>query len=87
MADEHQAHMPEARNEPVSGKVMSKEELFATLNASADKTLNALMKAYEASAKKGFELGEEEQLIEILRRAKALREEVRRVTAQPPLTS
>lgn len=65
-------------------EALSKEELFAKLNASAQKTLDALMKAYEAGAKAGFGQGEEDQLIEILRRAKHLRDEVQRATQQGP---
>ncbi len=63
-------------------QAMGKDELFAKLNASAEKTLNALMKAYEAGAKKGLEKHEEDQLIEILRRVKALRDEVQRITTE-----
>jgi hypothetical protein len=61
---------------------LSKEELFAKLNASAQRTLDSLMKAYEAGSREGFEAGEEEQVIELLKRAKALRDEVRRITEE-----
>ena len=61
---------------------VSKEELFAKLNASAERTLEALQKAYEAGAKARFEADEEDQLIELLRRAKAMREEIRRITQE-----
>ncbi len=64
-------------------KGLSKEELFAKLNASAEKTLDALMKAYEVGTKEGFEADEEDQSIEILRRAKALRNKVRDMTQNP----
>ena len=66
---------------------MSSEELFATLNASAQKTLDALLKAYEAGMKEGFEKGHEDQLIEILRRVRALRDDVRRITGRDSLSS
>ena len=87
MADEHEAYTPESGNAPVSGEVVSQEELFAKLNASAEKTLDAIMKVYEAGAQEGFEGGEEDRLIEILRRAKALRDEVRRVTGRQVTSS
>ena len=61
---------------------MTKEEVFAKLNASAARTLEALQKAYEAGAKAGFEGDEEDQVIELLRRAKALRDHVKQITGE-----
>jgi len=62
--------------------LISKEELFAKLNASAQRTLDALMKAYEAGKKEGITDEEEDQLIEIMRRAKPLRDEVKKITQE-----
>ncbi len=59
---------------------MSKEELFARMNASAQKVLDNLMKAYEAGSKEGFEANDEDEVIELLKEAKALREKVKNIT-------
>ena len=59
---------------------MSKQALFAKLNASAARTLWALQQAYDAGVNKGFDGDEEDQLIELLRRAKHLKDEVKRIT-------
>lgn len=59
---------------------MSKEELFAKMNASAQRVLDNLMKAYEAGSKEGFESSEEDQVIELLKRAKSLRDKVKGIT-------
>ena len=61
---------------------MTQEEIFAKLNASAERTLEALQKAYEAGMKEGLSDEEEDQLIEVMRRAKALRDTVRDVTKE-----
>ena len=61
---------------------MTQEEIFAKLNASAERTLEALQEAYEAGMKEGFSDEEEDQLIEVMRRAKALRDKVRDVTKE-----
>ena len=61
---------------------LSKEEIFARLNASAERTLEALMKAYEAGTKEGFEGKEEDRVMELLKRAKALRDKVGHITQE-----
>ncbi len=61
---------------------MSKEELFTRLNGSAGRTLEALQQAYEAGMKAGISDDEEDQVIELLRRAKKLRDEVKRITSE-----
>ena len=61
---------------------LTKEAVFARLNESAERTLWALTQAYEAGVKKGFEVDEEDQLIELLKRAKRLKEEVKRITQE-----
>ena len=63
-------------------KKLTKEELFATMNASAERTLWALMKASKAGSKKGFKADEEDQLIELLKRAKRLKEHVKRIAQE-----
>ena len=54
----------------------SKEEVFAKLIKSAEKTLKALEQAYEAGMKQGISEEDQDQLIEALRRAKDLRDGV-----------
>ncbi len=61
---------------------LSKEELFAKLRASSERTLEALQKAYEAGMKEGLSDEEEGQLIESLARAKKLRDEILRMTSE-----
>jgi len=63
---------------------LTKEELFAKLQASAERTLWALEQAYDTGLQEGFEGDEEDQLIELLRRAKHLREDVKRITQEHP---
>ncbi len=69
-------------NEPA----MSREELIAKLNASAERTLSSLQKAYEAGLKEGMSDEEEDQLIELMRQAKDLKEKVWRITRDPPVS-
>lgn len=60
----------------------TKEEIFAKLNQSSDRTLEALMKAYEAGMKAGISEEEQDQVIELLRRAKELRDKIRKITSE-----
>lgn len=62
---------------------LSKEEVFAKLNASAQRTLDALMKAYETGMEEGISDKEEDQVIELLRRAKKFRDAVKQLTEEP----
>lgn len=71
------------KSEPKPAASLSKEELFERLNASAQRTLDALMKAYEAGMKEGLSDEEEDQLIEILKRAKRLSDQMRQITSPP----
>ena len=63
-------------------KKLSKEEMFAKLNASAQRTLDALMAAYEAGMKEGISEEEQDQVIELMRRAKDLREKIHTMTSE-----
>ena len=58
----------------------SKEEVFAKMNASAARMLEALQGAYQAGMKEGLTDDDEDQLIELLRRAKEFREGIRDLT-------
>ena len=77
------ARLKGRRTKPRIGEDITKEEVFAKLNASAERTLRALQQAYEAGAKAGFEGSEEDTVIELLRRAKKLRDQVREMTSDP----
>ena len=55
----------------------SKEEIFEKLNASAQRTLDSLMAAYETGMKAGISEEEQDQVIELMRRAKDLRDQLR----------
>lgn len=76
------------KNDPTQNKEgkdkPSREEVFAKLNASAERTLRALEQAYEAGKKEGISDEEQDQLIEALRRAKNLRDEIRQMTEETP---
>lgn len=65
-------------------QTMSREELIAKLNASAERTLSSLQKAYEAGLKEGMSDEEEDRLIELMRRAKDLKDKVLRITSEFP---
>ena len=60
----------------------NQEEVFEKLNASAQKTLDALMGAYEAGMKGGISEEEQTQMIELMRRAKVLRDKIKDITSQ-----
>lgn len=59
---------------------ITKEEMFVKLRASAARTLDNLEKAYEAGMKEGITEDEQDQMIDAMRRAKALRDKVLEVT-------
>ncbi len=61
---------------------LSKEEVFAKMKASSERMLQALQSAYEAGMKEGISDDEEDQVIELLQKAKKLRDEVNRVITQ-----
>jgi hypothetical protein len=70
------------------GKVRksSKEEIFAKMNASAARMLEALQGAYHAGMKEGITNDEEDQLIGLLQRAKKFRENIKNLTDPSPDT-
>ncbi|MDD5218302.1 MAG: hypothetical protein PHS88_09400 [Candidatus Omnitrophica bacterium] len=73
----------ESKEPPASFPVgMTQEEVFAKLNQSSERMLQALQSAYEAGIKEGLGDAAEDQVIELLCRAKKLRDEIRRATAE-----
>lgn len=66
----------------------SKEEIFAKLNGSSQRMLDSLIAAYEAGMKEGISDDEQDKVIELMRRAKLLRDKVKDMTSeeQPPKT-
>lgn len=72
--------MNQETKQNVPSPAISKEELFAKMNASAARMLEALQGAYEAGMKEGITDCEEDQLIELLRRAKNFRENIQKLT-------
>lgn len=57
-------------------------ELFARLNASAERMLWALQRAYEVGTQAGISDQEEDQLLESLQRAKRFKETARAITQE-----
>jgi len=84
LAEQKNDSPPSGSDEPPASfpAGMTREEVFAKLNQSSERMLQALQSAYEAGIKEGIGDAAEDQVIELLRRAKKLRDEIRRATSE-----
>lgn len=64
----------------IKNSKVNKKEVFAKMNASAERMLSALGSAYQAGMKEGITDEEEDQLIELLRRAKVFCDNIKKIT-------
>lgn len=72
-----------ATREPATPPEMMKEELFARMNASAERMLESLQSAYFAGMKEGMDHDHEDHILELLQKTKKLRDEVQKISSQP----